>query len=258
MSIQITDIVPIIAFWLIFSRLLAVNFQLPIYDNLPIPMLLKILSTLVMTMCFYPSLEAEVIKDIVYIGKDNFWFLTIAYTGIGLVIGFLVKSIMGTFIACGSIITQQVGFGAVRYFDPSSNTQIGPFEKLIQWTLLVIIVSSGALLPMFKGVFQSFYSIHIYDMGQFAKAHIFYIQAFKSIFLSAIMLATPMIFTNMLIMSVLGIVARTVPQLNVMMVSFAVNIGLGLLVFASTSEEFFSVAFKIYTEKLGEWFNFIV
>ena len=42
------------------------------------------------------------------------------------------------------------------------------------------------------------------------------------------------------------------------MVSFAVNIGLGLLVFAATSDEFFNVAFKLYTQKLGEWFQFII
>ncbi|OIQ19742.1 MAG: hypothetical protein BM556_04470 [Bacteriovorax sp. MedPE-SWde] len=258
MTIQITDIVPVIAFFLVFSRLLAVNFQLPIYDNLPIPMIVKILSTLVMSYCFFPYVQGEVMKDIAYVGKENFWALTAVYTIVGLVIGYLVKSIMGIFVAGGSIITQQVGFAAVQYFDPTSNQQIGPFEKLIQWTVLVMVISSGALLPMFKGVFHSFESIHIYQMGAFAKAHIFYIEAFKSIFLSAIMLATPLIFTNMLIMTILGIIARTVPQLNVIMVSFAVNIGLGLLVFAATSDEFFSVAFKIYTDKLGEWFQFVI
>lgn len=258
MTITITDIVPIIAFWLVFTRLLAVNFQLPIYDNLPIPMMVKVLSTLVMSFCFYPYVQAEVIKDIMFVGKDQFWVLTITYTIVGLVIGYLVKSIMGIFTSGGAIITQQIGFAAVRYFDPATNQQVGPFEKLIQWTILVMIISSGALLPMFKGVFESFFSIHIYDMGQFSKSHVFYIQAFKSIFIAAIMLATPLIFTNMLIMTVLGIIARTVPQLNVIMVSFAVNIGLGLLVFAATSDEFFTVAFRMYTEKLGEWFNFII
>lgn len=258
MTIQITDIVPIIAFWLIFTRLLAINFQLPIYDNLPIPMMVKILSTLVMSFCFFPYIQGEVVKDIMYVGKDNFWALTIIYTLIGLIIGYLVKSIMGIFLSAGSIITQQIGFAAIRYFDPSSGQQVGPFEKLIQWTVLVMVISSGALLPMFKGIFQSFYSIHIYDMGVFAKSHIFYIEAFKSIFVAAIMLATPLIFTNMLISTILGIIARTVPQMNIIMVSFVVNIGLGLLVFTATSDEFFHVAFKMYTERLGEWFNFIL
>lgn len=258
MSIQITDIVPIIAFWLVFSRMLAVNFQLPIYDNLPIPMIVKVLSTLVMSLCFYPEVQHEVMKDINYIGVENFWILTIFYTVVGLVIGFLVKAIMGLFTAAGNIITQQIGFSAISYFDPGAGQQVGPFEKIIQWTVLVIVLSSGALIPMFKGIFGSFHSIHMYDLGMFGKTHIFYIGAFKSIFLSAIMLATPLIFTNMLIMVILGILSRTVPQLNVIMVSFSINIGLGLFVFAATSEEFFHVAFRMYTEKLGEWFQFVI
>jgi flagellar biosynthetic protein FliR len=42
------------------------------------------------------------------------------------------------------------------------------------------------------------------------------------------------------------------------MVSFVVNIGLGLLVFASSSEEFFQMAFKMYTDQLGQWFQFVI
>ncbi len=81
---------------------------------------------------------------------------------------------------------------------------------------------------------------------------------FKSLFVSSILLASPLIFTNMLIMTVLGIIARTVPQMNVIMVSFAVTIGLGLIVFVATSDEFFHIAYKLYTSKLGEWFNFVI
>ncbi len=258
MTIEITNIVPIIAFWLVFVRLLAINFQLPIYDELPIPVIVKILTTLVIAFCFYPYVSSQVIRDINYVGKDSFWLLTIAYTVVGLTIGFLVKAIMSIFLSTGSIISQQVGFAAVRYFDPSSNTQVGPFELVIKWTLLVTIVSSGALLPMFKGVYQSFFSITMVDLGNFGKSPIFFIEMFKSMFLSSILLASPLIFTNMLIMTVLGIIARTVPQMNVIMVSFSVTIGLGLIVFVATSDEFFHVAYRVYTDKLGEWFNFII
>ena len=58
-------------------------------------------------------------------------------------------------------------------------------------------------------------------------------------------------------MVILGIIARMVPQMNVLMVSFVVNIGMGLLVFVAGSDEFFQIGFKLYTEKLGEWFKFI-
>ena len=60
----------------------------------------------------------------------NFGELTISNAVLGLVIGFIVKSIMSLFLSTGALITQQIGFAAVRYFDPSSGQQIGPFRKV--------------------------------------------------------------------------------------------------------------------------------
>jgi len=71
------------------------------------------------------------------------------------------------------------------------------------------------------------------------------------------MLASPLIFTNFIIMVILGIIARIVPQMNVLMVSFIVNIGLGLVVFIVCSDEIFNVGYKLYAENLGNWFQFL-
>ena len=257
MTLQITDMTMIVAFWLAFSRWLAVIFQLPLFDNVAIPTVVKVLTTLVITFAFFPMIQNQLIMDIKYVGVDSFWYLTIFNTIIGLAIGFFVKSIMSIFVSTGAIITQQVGFNALHYFDPSAGGQVGPFEKLIEWTVLMMVLTSGALIPMFKGVVSSFSSVHVYNLGKMAHSPEFFIMMFKSFFLSALMLATPMIFINVVINSVMGIVSRAVPQMNVIAVSFAVNIGLGLLVFVAGSDEFFQTCFRIYTEKLGQWFQFM-
>jgi flagellar biosynthetic protein FliR len=257
-NISINDINALTCFWLVFTRWTLVIIQLPIFDNSSIPSLVKILFSLILSYTFFPMVQGEVYKDIAYMGADNFWALTIFYAVVSLLIGYLVKCLMTLFTASGSIITQQIGFGAVAYFDPASASRIGPFERILQWTMIVIIISSGALLPMFKGIFNSFFSIHAYDMGVMLKSPEYFMTVFKGLFLSSLLLASPLIFTNMLIMTVLGIIARTVPQMNVIMVSFVVNIGLGLMVFAASSSEFFQVAFRLYTNKLGSWFQFLL
>lgn len=256
-NLQIVDYAALIAFWLSFARLGAILVQLPVFDNKAVPNVVKVLSTIVISFAFYPMTKAHVIADITAIGVDHFWLMTAFYTISGLLIGYFVKAILNIYVAGGSIITQQVGFGAVRYFDPSAGQQTGPFEQLIKWTILVMIISSGALLPMFKGVVGSFATIQMMDLGKLAHSPEYFIQLFKSIFLAALLLASPLIFTNILVMSVLGIVARTVPQMNVIMVSFVINIGVGLLIFSVNSNEFFHVAYKLYVDKLGEWFQFI-
>jgi flagellar biosynthesis protein FliR len=256
-QVQITDYTMILAFWLCFTRWAAIIFQLPIFDQVAIPNIVKVLATVIITYAFFPMVSGEVLKDIQYMGMNHFWLLTIYNALIGLIIGYFVKSIMDIFFSAGNIINQQVGLSAISYFDPSAQMQVGPFEKLIHWTILIMIVSTGALLPMFKGVFSSFFTIHIYDWGRMAQAHFFFIDLFKGIFIASLMLASPLIFVNLLMNCVLGIISRTVPQMNIILASFVINIGLGLLVFLAASEEFFQVAYKMYVDKLGEWFQFV-
>jgi flagellar biosynthetic protein FliR len=146
----------------------------------------------------------------------------------------------------------------MTFFDPTFEQQVGPFEKIIQWTMLILILSSGALMPMFKGVINSFYSINLMKLTQASFMADYYMEFFKSLFVAAIMLASPILFTNFIINIVLGVIARTVPQMNILMVSFAVNIGLGLLVFVAISNDFFNEAYSFYVTKLGEWFQILL
>lgn len=257
LTIQITDMTMITAFWLAFSRWLAIIFQLPLFENVAIPVVVKILTTLLLTFAFFPMVQDQLIMDINHVGPESFWYLTIFNTLVGLVIGFFVKSLMAIFVSTGALMTQQIGLNALSYFDPQAGGQVGPFEKLIEWTVLMMIITSGALLPMFKGIISSFSTIHVYNIGKMVHSIDFFMILFKSIFISSIMLATPMIFVNLIINAVMGIVSRAVPQMNVIAVSFAVNIGLGLLVFMVGSDEFFATCFRIYTERLGDWFQFL-
>jgi len=257
MAITLRDQAVFIAFWLSFSRWFAVLFQLPIFDNLSVPNIVKILTTFMISFAFFPQLQSILIHEVQLVGIDNVWVLLMYHTCSGLIIGFLVKVIMSLFVAAGSILTQQIGFASVTYFDPTQAQQVGPFERLLEWTLIILILTSGALVPMFKGVFQSFFAIPFQHADRLLKTPDYFVLFFKSSFSSAILLAGPLIFANLLMNLVFGIVARTVPQMNVLMVSFVVNIGLGLLLFLGIVEEFFQVSFDLYVQKLGDWFQFV-
>lgn len=254
-DVKVIDEKALLAFWLCFTRWICVFIQMPLLDNMSIPSLLKVLLVLILCYAFFPYTSSSMTRDITWLGKDGFWILTLFNAAIGLAMGFMVKAIMMIFTSAGTLMTQQIGFGAVSYFDFTNMQQTGPFEILVQWTMLVIILSSGLLFPMLKGIYDSFFSIHFMDLGKMAHSPEFFLEFFKSIFLSGLLLASPLIFSNILIMIVLGIISRTVPQMNVIMVSFVVNIGLGLFVFIASSDEFFNTGFQIYTKKLAEWFH---
>lgn len=254
-NVSVVDYAVLIAFWLSFSRWAAILVQLPLFDNTSVPNLVKILMSLVISYAFFPVVKGTLVQEVVTVGVDKFWWLTIFHTVVGLLTGYLVKVIMNLFVASGSLMTQQIGFASISYFDPTADQKTGPFEKMIQWTVLIMILTTGALIPMFKGVLNSFFSVTMENIGNFANIHIFYHDFFKGVFQAAFLLATPILFTNLILNLVMGIVARTIPQMNILMVSFVVNIGIGLLVFFAISEEFFQVAYKMYVERLGDWFQ---
>ncbi len=256
-QVRITDLNLFIAFWLVFVRWQTIIMMFPMFDGDFVPMPAKILSALLISYSFFPSVAPFVQHDLMKYGVDSFWYLTIINILIGLIIGFLVKSIMEIFVSAGAMITQQMGFTSLRYFDPSSTETVGLFEQIIKWSMLMIIISSGALIPMFKGVQGTFSNISLTNIDRFLSSPEFYLSFFKSAFLSALSLSAPLIYTNMLLTAVLGILARTVPQLNVLMVSFIVNIGVGMMVFLATSDEFFIVANDVYNKHLADWFLFV-
>ena len=246
------------AFWLSFTRWSAVLIQMPIFNCVGIPGIVKILMSVLVTYAFFPYLKSEMIKDINFVGEQSFWILTVFNAVVGLTIGYFVQMMLHIFSSACSIISQHIGFASIRYFDPTSQQTAGPIEILINWTLLIMIVSSGALLPMFKGVFASFHSIHISDLGAFSNVGVYFLNYFKSVFLLSLVLASPIIFTNLLVNSVLGIIARFVPQMNVLILSFAVQIGLGLAVFFITHDEFFESGYQMYVDKLADWYKLLL
>src|SRR5690606_7308826 len=228
MNVSLTDQVSFMAFWLSFSRWFGVLFQLPLFDNVSVPGMIKILATFLISFAFFPSVQGTLVAEINMVGLEHAWLLIAFHTTTGLIIGFLVKTLMSLYVGAGSILTQQIGFASVSYFDPSQGQQVGPFERMIEWAMIIIVLSSGAFVPIVKGAFSA-----------------------------AVLLAGPLIFANLLMNLVFGIVARTVPQMNVLMVSFVVNIGIGLILFLGITEEFFHVSFDFYVKSLGEWFQFI-
>ena len=255
-SISLQDQLQLMAFWLCFARWSAIIFQLPLFGQFAIPFLIKVLTSLMITFAFFKHLGPIVAADFKIVGYEHFWFLTIYQTIVGLIIGYLVKIIMSSYTSAGAMISQQMGFSAVQYFDPNFEQGVGPIEKLLSWVVVILVLTSGALLPMFSGGFQSFTSISLANIGKISSGPAYFTQIFFDLFKTAILLASPILFTNILITCVMGITVRIVPQMNVLMMSFVANIGLGLFVLIVISNEFFEVAYRNYVKYLGQWFQY--
>ncbi len=252
----IIDEFKLICFWLIFTRWFIVLSQTPLFDQEQVPMVVKTFVPLLITFIFFDQTFAAMNG---FKGSRDFSmsFLIFRETILSLVIGLFLKIVHQIFISAGMLITQSIGFSAVRYFDPTSGGMIGPIEKLMHWTMIVFILFSGAWAPMLKGIQESFLIFDSTRLLQIIASPQVILSMTKNIFLSSLILASPLVILNLFLNVILGIIARTIPQINVLMVSFIVNIGIGLLILGLMSEELFLVSFEHYKELLAEWMGIV-
>jgi flagellar biosynthetic protein FliR len=159
---------------------------------------------------------------------------------VGLSMGLLVQVVFAAVEFCGQLVGTQMGLSVANLFDPTAGQMplLAMFQNLLAMLLFVslgihhtfirAIVDSYALLPvgnwhMSKGLMQ------------------FFITATSGLFVLAIKLAAPVMVALLMTSVLLGVMARSFPQMNIFMISFPLSIGIGfvvlglsLLAFAST------------------------
>lgn len=156
-------------------------------------------------------------------------FLTELFTGCA--IGFLTQLVFAAIQLAGQLLDTQAGFGVVNVIDPQYGGQVpllGNFQYILAILLFLVInghhvllsclADSYRLLPVGGGVHLKgpFYS--------------FIFQLAGDMFVTAFRIALPVLGALFIADLVMGVIARTVPQINIFIISIPLKIALGLFV----------------------------
>lgn len=256
-DIYLNDEIKFLAFSIVVMRILSTLVNLPLFDSAAIPIRIKVLFSFLLAYAFNYQLGPIIEKELYTFGQDNLYLIFTYHILVGLLIGFILKVILVTLAASGSIISQEMGLGAINMFDPSMEKSVGPFEKIHYWMLVIFLINLDGLLPLLKGVVYSFQRINLIQYPFNATFINDILNFFYDIFLSSLLISIPFIFINMAMLFLLGVIARAIPQINVLVVSFALSIILGITSYYITFEELSQKVFEDYTHYLGLWFNFM-
>ena len=216
-----------------FEKLLLVMLRIggimtvaPVFGHRNVPSMVKIGFIIIASIVILPTIHTAHV-DL----PPELWAMAavlIKEVVAGLSVGFTSLLIFIAIQFAGNIIGLQMGFGIVNVIDPNSQEQvplIGQFQFLLAMLIflslnghhLVItaIADSFKLIPLGKVTFTS------------VTADIMVRAAVDTVAI-AIKLGAPCIVTLFLLDVSLGIVARTVPQMNIFIVGFPLKISIGL------------------------------
>ena len=159
-----------------------------------------------------------------------FPFMVIKELLVGLVMGFTAYLFFTAVQMAGQLLDMQIGFGMVSVFDPLSGQQVpllGNFKYILA---MLVFLSTNSHHFLFSGFINSYQYIPIKKEDFKPQSAEVFADMVGGLFVIAMKISIPVLSALLLSDIALGILARTMPQMNIFVVGIPVKIFIGLFV----------------------------
>lgn len=219
--LEIINLASVPIFLLIFVRIMAFFVILPFFSYRTIPTTFKIGFSFFLALIMYYTLDTSQLN--IY---DHYFLLLMKEMVVGLAIGMIAHMIVSAVQIAGGFIDFQMGFAIANVVDPQTGAQSPIIGQYFYIFAILFLLSVNGHHLLIDGMFSSFTWIPLDQFVSFQNENIamFVIQTFSKMFLIAFQIAMPIVGCLFLVDVALGIMARTVPQLNVFVVGLPLKI----------------------------------
>jgi flagellar biosynthesis protein FliR len=232
----------LIVYLLVLTRISGVFFLAPVLGNKSIPPQVKIGLSMIFALIMTPFVTPPPVDKAI-----NLIDLTLMMgteLSVGVLIGFSATLIFTGFLLAGQIIDFQMGFGMVNVVDPLSNISvsiIGQFKNLM--AVLVFLAINGHHF-FFSALSRSFEIVPLTTFSLTSTVANNFINLIAEVFIIGFKIGTPAIGVLLISELAVGIIARTVPQMNVFVVGIPMKITVGFIAVITTLSFFFTYVLR--------------
>ncbi|MGB7606540.1 MAG: flagellar biosynthetic protein FliR [Lutisporaceae bacterium] len=215
-------------FILVLVRMSSLFVITPVFGSRNVPGYLKI------AFAFFCSIIlTTLLKDVTveYVNLYGYAGLILKELAIGVILGYTSNLVFSALYVAGQIIDTQIGFGMVNVLDPMHDTQVpltGNFMYIISLVFFLMINGHHILLT---ALFKSY---NVLPINSFAFNDVLFnnlLNVFFETFAIGFKISIPILAASLLTEVALGILAKTVPQMNVFVVGMPLKLGVGILTF---------------------------
>jgi flagellar biosynthetic protein FliR len=217
--------------FLVFLRIAAIIFTVHVYSQATFPTMAKLLLSLLITY-----LAMFTITDFNY--DVNMGLLPLGILGIkemmtGFIIGFSLHFVFYGISFAGLLIGNDMGLGAAQMFDQNSESQSNLIGALLGMIAVIIFIVINGHHFIINAIGFSFKLIPLGHYSMNEDVSTLLIRYSSGIFIIAVKIASPIIVSFFLLNVAAGIMARVVPQMQILFVLFPLKIGLGFIMLIS-------------------------
>lgn len=167
-------------------------------------------------------------------------------TTTGLVLGYITSICFNSLKIAGSLIDQQLGLSMSNIYDPNSKEQSTIIENIMYWIGIIIFFNMNGHHRLIEGIQDSF---HLIELGENILNNNFdyIIHVFIQYFIIGFKIAIPIILSLIITDLIMGLISRSVPQLNVMIIGMPLKLLIGIV--------FFMIALPFILTEIHNLFN---
>lgn len=215
-------------FLLVMVRISTIIFAMPIFGADFLPRQWKVALALLLTvvtciMVKKPGMlpeEPSMAQLFLLAGKE---------VVLGLLVGLTAGFIFFAVQLWGQVIGTQMGLGLANVVDPQSGTNMSIISQFYYMFALVLFMSVNGHHMLISGMIESFDyfppGVAAFPSGGISVL----VEMSGKVFVIAVQLASSMMVLLLLVSVSLGIIARTVPQMNIFIVGIPLKLFVGLL-----------------------------
>jgi len=220
----------LLGFTMVLTRISAFFIVLPVFGWKSIPVRIKVAITVLLTIFFSmitPSAieprEVSALKAILLLANEATY---------GLALGLIVYLVFATVKFSGRIIERQMGLAMAQILDPLTGERAQPLGMLLEMIFILLFLSANGhhmFLLIISRSYEAFPAGSIPTTAVLASG---IIKAGSTMLVAGLRLAAPLLAAFLVLMVALAVLARIVPEMNILFISLPLRVGLGLLMAA--------------------------
>lgn len=218
-------------FTLVLFRMSGLFLAVPMLTSISIPFQAKALASFIASVALFPSIEA----GLPFVPQSlTLWSLAplvAAELAIGMVLGLLASVPIMAMQAGGHIMGFQMGLSLASVYNPELDTQSDILGEMLFIIGVGIFAMLGGLDVLMISLLASFDRVPLGSLGVLGSGPPMevYLGLLTSGFDLALRISGPVTASTFLLLLAMGFVMKTMPQINILTVGFAIKILVGVL-----------------------------
>ena len=220
-------------FLLIFIRMSSFVVTAPFFSMNNVPRRVKAGFAFFVSVLVYTSvLDHEIIQ---YQSVISFAIIVIKEAMTGLLIGFGANICLSILNLAGKLADMEIGLSMVQIFDPMTRDQSGFMGSIYTYSIMLILLVTNMHHYIIRAFLESYELIPIGGVKFSSEKIVETVCIFLANYISiAFRFCLPIVAAIMLLNSLLGVLAKTSPQMNMFAVGIQLKIFVGFTVIIAT------------------------